>query len=163
MSESQSGQRKRKDIGVIAVGNELMGDDGIGPAVLDALKREQLPRSVDLIHGGTGGVSLLHLMKDYSTVIFIDSAEFGGDPGKIKVFTPSDVASTKEVTGLSLHETDLIKVIRLSQELGEAPETIVIVAVQPKQITMKDSLSPEVASAVPCAVRKVLSQIEGAG
>jgi len=151
---------KKKNLAVIAVGNELMGDDGIGPAILNALFREPLPEGVDLIDGGTGGMSLLHIMKDYNRVIFIDSGDFGGAPGEIRVFTPRDVHSIKKMRRYSLHESDLIEIIHISQKIGEAPEIITIVVVQSGKIGINTSLSSEVINAVPRAVREVISQIK---
>jgi len=151
---------KKKNLAVIAVGNELMGDDGIGPAILNALSGESLPEGVDLIDGGTGGMSLLHVIKDYNRVIFIDSGDFGGVPGEIRVFTPKDVHSIKKMCRYSLHEVDLAEIIHISQKIGEAPGIMVIVAVQPRRIEINTSLSPEIIDAVPQAVKEVISQIK---
>jgi hydrogenase maturation protease len=149
-------QNDRK-VAVIAIGNELMSDDGVGPCVLKRLSAESLPESVDLIDGGTGGISLLHIIKDYAKVIFIDCADFGGVPGEVKVFSPENVHSLKTVR-YSLHEADLMEVIRLSKKIREAPETLVIIAIQPKRIEIGLSLSEEITAAVPQILREVISQ-----
>jgi hydrogenase maturation protease len=131
-----------KKAAVIAVGNELMSDDGVGPCVLKTLSAESLPESFDLIDGGTGGMSLLHIIKDYNQVIFIDCADFGGVPGAVKVFSPEEVHSLKTVR-YSLHEADLREVIQLSKKIQKVPETMVIIAIQPKRIEIGLPLSEE--------------------
>jgi len=151
---------KKNNLAVIAIGNELMGDDGVGPVILKILSEKDIPESVDLIDGGTGGISLLHIVKNYGKVIFIDCADFGGAPGEIRVFTPLEINSVKEMRRYSLHEVDLMEVIRLSQKIGEAPEHILLIAVQPKRVNMNMRLSLEVATAIPQAVKEVISQIK---
>ncbi|MEA1994092.1 MAG: hydrogenase maturation protease [Euryarchaeota archaeon] len=152
---------KKKNLAIIAIGNELMGDDGIGPAVLHALSEHSLPEDVDLIDGGTGGFSILHIIKDYDRVLLIDSGDFGGSPGELKIFGPKEANSVKKVQRYSLHDADLMEIIRVSEKLGECPEEIHIMAVQPKKVEMGRSLSPQVEKAVPIvveAVEKLLQQ-----
>jgi hydrogenase maturation protease len=151
---------KRNNLAIIGIGNEIMGDDGIGPAILRTLSRESLPEEIDLIDGGTGGMSLLHTMKDYDRVVFIDSGDFGGIPGEIKVFTPDVAHSVKKMRRYSLHEADLMEIIRLSQRVGEAPEIIIVIIIQPKKIEMNTSLSPELAAAVHRGAKEVISQMK---
>jgi len=152
---------KKKRIAVIAIGNELMGDDGIACAVLNALSKEKISQDVDLVDGGTGGISLIHMIRKYKKVIFIDSGDFGGNPGEIKIFTPEEAVSTKETMRYSLHEGDLLELIHLSKEIGEAPESVKIVAIQPKKIELNTTLSPELIDAIPEIVRDIKSLLEG--
>ncbi|MBU7013898.1 MAG: hydrogenase maturation protease [Theionarchaea archaeon] len=145
-------------IAVIALGNELMGDDGAGPAVLKALQRESLPPGVDVIDGGTGGMALLHVIKDYAHVIFIDCVDFGGIPGEVRVFLPEEVRSLRGIE-YSLHQLDLMEVITLSQRIGEAPEIMQIIAVQPEKIEPATTVSERVSAAIPLVVEEILREI----
>ena len=47
---------------VIGIGNPLRGDDGVGPAVVEALKRRGLPEGVEAVDGGQAGLGLVALM-----------------------------------------------------------------------------------------------------
>jgi hydrogenase maturation protease len=149
----------KKKTAVIAIGNELMGDDGVGPAVLCALEGH-VPEGVECIDGGIGGFSLLHSIKEYDRVIFIDSGDFGGVPGEIKVFAPEEALSKKEMQRYSLHEADLLEILNISKKLGEAPEIIRVVTVQPKTITMGAPLSLSVRDAIPYVVKRIIEEIE---
>lgn len=150
----------KKKTAVITIGNELMGDDGVGPAVFHELQEHSLPEDVDLIDGSTGGFSLLHSIKEYNRIIFVDSGDFGGVPGEIKVFTPEEASSRKEMQRYSLHEADLLEIISISKKLGESPELVRIIAVQPEKITMGAQLSSSVSDAVPYIVEAVIEEIE---
>lgn len=150
---------EKNPLAIITIGNEYMGDDGAGPAVFRALSTLLLPDHVELIDGGTGGMSILHVLKEYETSIIVDCADFGGTPGDITLFSPGDAISMKSHT-YSLHDVDLMKIIDISRTIGEAPSTVLIVAIQPKSITFNSSLSPEVAAAIPKAVEHILSFID---
>ena len=52
-----------KSVLVLGVGNPLMGDDGIGVHVAQALERTELPPGVQVMDAGTGGVTLIALME----------------------------------------------------------------------------------------------------
>jgi hydrogenase maturation protease len=146
-------------LAIITLGNELMGDDGVGPAVYEALSTHSLPDHITLIDGGTGGFSVLHMIGDYETVIIVDCGDFGGNPGDIALFSPHDVISMKTVT-YSLHDVDLLKVMDIAQSIDEAPSTVHIVAIQPRKITFDSPLSSEVAAAIPDTVTLIQSLIE---
>ncbi|MFO8051900.1 MAG: hydrogenase maturation protease [Thermoplasmatota archaeon] len=130
---------------VVGVGNDIMGDDGIGPAVIRELEAsDRLPPYVDLLDEGAGGMRIIHDIEGYDRVLIIDSADFGGDPGDWKLFRPEDVSTRKKITGRSLHEMDLIKTLELAKLVGNAPEDIWIMAVQPKRVALGKPLSDEI-------------------
>ena len=123
---------------VIGVGNDLMGDDGIGPHIVGLLKgRGELPPEVDVFDEGRGGMRLLHHIKGYDRLVMIDAADIGKDPGDYIVFRPEEVESRKVLSRVSVHEWDLMKVIELSRMMGECPSDVRIIAVQPICIIFK--------------------------
>jgi len=125
----------RKEIVVLGLGNEVMGDEGIGVRILKRFEeRSESYPEVDFLDAGTGGMSVVHMIAERKKAIFIDCAKMGSAAGTIKRFTPADVKSVKELSGLSLHETDLLKVISLSETLGTCPGEIVIFGIEPEKI-----------------------------
>lgn len=134
-------------LAIIGIGNPMMGDDGIGPRLISELQGSDL--GVDLIDMGTGGMQLVHVLAGYGSVIIIDSADMNLSPGESRVFSPEEVVSLKETRAYSLHDWDLMRSIDISRELGEAPERILILAVQPGSLDMREGLSPEVEKGIP--------------
>ena len=134
-------------IAIIGIGNPMMADDGIGPRLISELEDAEL--GVDLIDMGTGGMQLVHVLAGYDAVIIIDSADMGLSPGESRVFVPEDVVSLKETRAYSLHDWDVMRSIQISRELGEAPEKILILAVQPGSLDMSESLSLAVERRLP--------------
>lgn len=131
-----------KNKAVIGLGNRLIADDGVGVHLVQRLKqREDEFPEVEFIDAGTGGMSILHMIAGRNKVIFIDSAQMGHSPGTIKRFLPSQVESVKKMTHTSLHETDLLQLIELSQQLGQKPEQIVIFGIEPEKVEQGEKLS----------------------
>jgi hydrogenase maturation protease len=132
-------------IGVIGIGNPLRGDDCIGIVLLKRLQSisERLPKYIEFIDGGTGGMNLLHVFPRFDCIILIDAVNFGGVAGEFKVFLLDDVYSKKINIGLSTHESDFFKIITMSKKLHELPKSFFIFAIQPKELLFSQGLSDE--------------------
>ena len=144
---------------VIGVGNLLLMDEGIGIHVINELEKHKLPENVDIYDGGTGGFKLIDLMHEAKRVIFIDAVETGKAPGTITTFTSKDVRSIYPKKKYSLHDTDLLEVIKMAELLDNPPE-IEIVGVQPKTINYGITPSKELRDAMPNIINTILCKIE---
>jgi hydrogenase maturation protease len=132
----------KQDIAVIGVGNELMGDDAIGPHIVkELMARQVLPEEVLLIDEGRGGMRLVHHIREMEKVLIIDAADIGKDPGEFTVFRPEEVESIKDLSGTNIHEWDLLKMLELSKMMGECPEDVLILAIQPDDLEWGKSIS----------------------
>ena len=100
----------------------------------------------DFVDLGTSAMRALHAMAGRRKAVFVDCALMGEAPGTIRRFTPEQVRSQKALSGLTLHEGDLLKVIELSRTLGECPEEVVIFGIQPECIEPGEALSPILAA-----------------
>lgn len=146
---------------VLALGNPLRGDDGIGAAVLDALTRGPLPAGVTLIDGGTAGLETVLTLQGYDRALIIDAAYMGRSPGSWECFTPESVhleAGNLALRG-TVHYAGLAEALALGAALNTLPPTIMIFGVQPESIGWTQGLStaaaaviPEVAAAVAAAL-----------
>ncbi len=98
--------------------------------------------AVDFLDAGTGGLSVLHHIEGRRKAIFIDCAFMDEEPGTIRRFTPEEVRSTKVLAHQSLHEADLLRIIEMARQLGQAPDEIVIFGIQPQRVELGMGLSP---------------------
>ena len=132
----------KKSVIVIGLGNMLMSDEGVGVRAVQRLSdfADRFPQ-VDFADAGTGGMSVLHLIEGRDKAIFVDCARMGEEAGVIKKFTPREIKSNKVLSHQSLHEVDLIKIINMSDKLGQCPAEIVIFGIEPKSVKPGRELS----------------------
>jgi len=151
----------KRPVVVLGLGNPLMGDEGIGVHLIERLAAsgEQYP-SVDFIDAGTGGLSVLHLLDGRRKAIIIDCAFMDEPPGAIRRFTPEDVRSRKVLAHQSLHEADLIRIIEMARQLGQAPEQIVIFGIQPEQVRAGGELSRTLVEKADEYISLILRELE---
>ena len=139
---------------VLGLGNPLRGDDGVGPAVIEALRQVELPPEVELMDGGTAGLGLLTAISGRRHLLVVDAAEMGRPPGTVEVFSPREGALEKSEDSLSPHQLGLAEVLEVAGRLELAPQTVKIFAVQPDRLDWGQELGP--------AVRNSLSQVVSA-
>ncbi len=144
---------------VIGIGNLLLMDEGIGVHTINELEKYDLPRNIEIYDGGTGGFKLIDLMHGAVRVIFIDAVGAGKAPGTITTFRSEDVRSLYHKKKYSLHDTDLMEVIKMTELLEVSPK-IEIVGIQPKTINYGTTLSKELTDSMPDIINTVLRRIE---
>ena len=144
---------------VIGIGNLLLMDEGIGVHAINELEKYDLPRSIEMYDGGTGGFKLIDLMHGAARVIFIDAVETGKTPGAVTTFSSEDVHSIYHKKKYSLHDTDLMEVIKMT-ELLDNPPKIEIVGIQPKTINYGTTLSKELRDSMSDIINTILIRIQ---
>lgn len=137
---------------VAAVGNVLRRDDGFGPRV--AARLGDLPRGVDLVETGIGGIALLQeLMAGCDGLVVIDAVDEGAAPGTVFVLEP-DVVAAEHVP--DVHLANPGRVLAMAKALGCLPDRVAIVGCQPADVDgLGEQLSPEVERALEVAAATV--------
>jgi hydrogenase maturation protease len=152
-------ERSEGRILILGLGNVLLGDEGVGIHAVRELQKRNLPLRADVVDGGTAGLNLLDLVRGYERVIIVDAVDAGEDPGTILRFTPQEVASETEGLPLSLHQTEVLKVLELASYLGQSLPPIVIYGIQPQAMDWSTELSPALQARLPQFVDTVLREI----
>ena len=90
--ESQTKQSKNNPtpdkILVLGIGNLVLNDEGIGIHVVNALNEMEIPQGVDVLDGGTGGLTLLETLQSYRQLILVDAALDNNPVGTIRRLSP---------------------------------------------------------------------------
>jgi hydrogenase maturation protease len=134
--------RYMKKKGVIGLGNPLRHDDGVGILLLSWVRvQKKYTEYLECVDGGTGGMSLLHELALFESVLIIDAVDFGGHPGAVRCFSFDDLQDLPADPNREAHETDLLKVLRLSEQLSELPANLMIFGVQPKELSPGTGIS----------------------
>lgn len=130
---------------IIGLGNPIMGDDGLGLAALEQLRRGwALPDGVELVDGGTWGMRLLPLIEEAEAVLLLDAIDAGRAPGAL-VELEGDELPRMFGHKLSPHQIDLREVLAVGELRGTIPRRLAAVGIQPARVEMGAKLSPEAA------------------
>jgi hydrogenase maturation protease len=132
---------------VIGLGNPLMGDDGLGLAALERLRERAPTAEVELVDGGTWGLSLLPIVESASHLLLLDAIDGDRPPGTVIELTGGEVPRYFEVK-FSPHEVDLRDVLALAELRGALPREIVALGIQPARVEMRTDLSDAVLGAL---------------
>lgn len=145
---------------IICLGNPLMRDEGIGVRLASELLQCLADNpNVEILDLGTGGLTIMHAIAGQEKVIFVDCALMSEAPGKMLRFTPQEVVSKKIKTRYSVHEGDLLEVLKLSADMGECPDDIVIFGIEPKEISSGEGLSEALENNIPHYVETILKEL----
>ncbi|WP_304123755.1 coenzyme F420-reducing hydrogenase, FrhD protein [Methanosphaera cuniculi] len=145
---------------VVGCGNVLFKDDGFGPTTIkeieEHLDERPLPDNVMTIDAGTSAPHYLFSLPNpmWKKLIILDIADFGGEPGEVRILSRDDVPEGKYQDPHSLSVADPL-------DLTDAE--IVIIACQPEEVSspyVVYGLSESVEKAMPKAIDMVYEQVE---
>ena len=150
---------------VAGIGNIFLGDDGFGAEVARRLATASLPEWVQVADYGTSGMHLMYDLADgFDTVILIDAAPRGGEPGAVYLLEldPAEQRATQgdaEPAALNpffdAHGMQPDVVLGMLGVLGGQTHRILVVGCEPASTDYGIGLSEPVAAAVDTAVTMV--------
>jgi hydrogenase maturation protease len=143
---------------VLGLGNELAGDDAIGPLVVRAL-RDELDGVADVVESSASGLALIEVFAGYDRAVVVDSIVTGRNPpGTV---TDKGLEDVGRVVAPSLHQAGLAELAAVAGRLGLGfPSRTRVLAVEVADpYTLGVGLSPSVASALEGLVGRVREQV----
>jgi hydrogenase maturation protease len=138
---------------ILGLGNELVSDDGFGPAVA-ARCRPLLENRPDVVvqDASVAGFHLLDLLSGFDRALLVDVVQTGSsEPGTLREW-PVESASKARTLGGS-HQMDLATTLALGRALGQnLPARIDLLVAEAKDLlTVREGLTCEVEAVVPLA------------
>jgi len=151
-------------VNIVGVGNTLMGDDGVGPAAIEAIgsRCAGVPAGVCLHDAGLAVSDVLGGLDPADALIVIDALRIGEAPGTVYQ-AEVDRLSLREGTlsgCLSLHEISVLPALRIEAMTGREFRDVTVFGVEPHVVEWGAGLSPPVADAVDGLVEAVLQYAE---
>ena len=148
---------------VIGFGNILMGDDGIGPRVIEELRKDELlgnNENVIFLDCGTSGIDLIFMINENDNLIIIDAIDAGQEVAEIVKFDIGDVNSfiKKDIVSYSIHDIGLAEVLSLMKSMNIKIKAKLI-GIKPKSIEFCDKLTEEIESKIPDIIKVVKEEI----
>ena len=127
-----------------------MGDDGVGPLVVERLRAGwDWPDGVELVDAGTPGPDLFHYLEGWEVVVVVDTVRADAPPGTVRRYRGENVRAIPPSPRLSPHEPDLRQAMLTTEMAGTAPGEVLLVGVVPGVVELGTELSPEVEAALP--------------
>lgn len=145
-----------KKVLVMGIGNTLLQDDGVGIHVTELFRSCRQPDpNLDIIDGGTIGLSLLPEIEDADKVIIVDASEIGEPPGTMRIFRNQEIEAQLSGKRRSVHEVALYDLFSAAAIRGRCPRERVLIAIQPGCTEWGLEPTPDVQATIPLACEAV--------
>ena len=149
---------------VLGLGNVLMGDDALGPWVVeDLLARWEFPEGVSVVDVGTPGLDLTPYLADAEAVFLVDTVKADAPPGTLKVYSRGQLLARGPQPRVSPHDPGLAEALFSLDFAGCAPKQVTLVGVVPEKVEKGVRLTPAVRAAVPAASEEVAGRLAWLG
>ena len=146
---------------VLAIGNTLLTDEGVGIHVLKALEKLHPElEGVTYIDGGTQSFTLAGAVEDADNLIVLDATQLKAEPGTVDCLVNEEMDAFLGSCKRSVHDIGLLDLLDISRLTGNLPKRRVLVAIQPDVIDWGEYPTEQVAAAIPVAVDKVLALMD---
>ena len=151
---------------VFCVGNKLMLDDGIGPAVYEELVNQyEFPEEVALFDVGCMSMDMISFVDSYDFIITVDAVDgTEAEPGTVFRYKPYDIARHQSAM-TSLHDLKLADLFDAASLMGYSAEGICygmqVENMSPAEFVV--GLTPKVHSKLPLLVESVVAELTRAG
>lgn len=153
-------------IAVFCVGNKLMLDDGVGPAVYEELlTRYDIPDNVELFDLGCLSLNMIERVREYDVIITVDAVDgTDADPGTVFRFEADAMARHSGATA-SLHDLKLVDLFDAAALLGYEAEGLCLgmQVENPSPAVVTVGLTPKVDAALPLLVETVAGELARLG
>jgi len=139
---------------ILCLGNALLADDGIGPAVAEELRRLKLP-DVEVVETAESGFYLLDSVLNCVRLVVVDAiSSRSTSPGTVHCLREADV---RGAPGGSPHYVGLFEVLETARKLCmPAPSDVQVLAVEAEDLlTIGGPMTPHVRDAVPVVVARI--------
>jgi hydrogenase maturation protease len=151
-------------IALLSLGNVLMGDDGFGPAAVQAFEAQYaVDDDVHVVDLGTPGLDLLPWLADVEHVILVDTVKSGDPPGTMRIYDKAAILKHPPSARIGPHDPGVKEALLALEFAGRAPQTVTLIAVVPERIEMSLTLTPTVAATLPAAVSAIVGALERLG
>ena len=147
---------------VLGIGNSILGDDGVGVRVAQAVASKIKDDSIDVMDVNVDGLNLFDFFLGYDRLVVIDAiVTEDGEIGEIYRLKPEQIYIPSG-SNISPHHYTLASTIEIGNRLfpREIPQDVVVFAINTEDAsTITEEMSEKVREAVPKAVNLVLEEV----
>lgn len=140
---------------ILGIGNELLGDEGVGVHALRLLKEEKLPEHIRCVEAGTAILDILPDLEVADRIIILDAMKDGGSPGTVYRIPFEECSGASCIA--SMHGFDIFRVMALAGR--SVPPPTLVFGVEPQEVSWSMQLSPAVADSMPHLLEAVRAEL----
>ena len=144
---------------VLGIGNIILRDEGFGVRAMEYLAEHyNFPQEVRLLDGGTLGPELLHFVTGTEKLLILDAVAGDAAPGTVYRFE-NDAVMAHFQEKMSSHEIGIQDVLAWLTVTGRPIPNVVVLGMQPYELTAGLSLSAEMAAALPSFAHRAVEEL----
>lgn len=150
-----------KKLLILGVGNILLRDEGVGVRVVEKIRDEhRVPDDVEVIDGGTLGLTLIPYLEGREAVFIVDAIDRGGRPGEIFHIEGDGIDDVYNSRKLSAHQIGLREILALSKLQNILPERVCLFGIQPQSVNVGLDLSEPVSASIDELIERLLIEVK---
>jgi len=152
----------KKQIAILSNGNILHKDEGIALYASKYLESNySFHPSVDIIHGGVEGMSLVNIFTQYEEVIVLDAIGIEDDPGSLYDFPMAQFRSFS--TDGAANETGVLECLNLLEGRGDVIPKVCLLSIVPGSTDKEVGLSPSLFKPFEAYILMIVKTLEKKG
>ena len=143
---------------ILGVGNVLLADEGVGVHTVARLLEEyDFPPNVQVMDGGTLGMSLMEYIQNSDYLIVVDAVRGGHEAGSVYRLEEEGLRKSLGMSD-SMHQMDLVDtLIMCDLSTGKRPKAVVF-GMEPDSLSMTN-LDPELSATGKASQPKLCAEI----
>ena len=148
---------------ILGLGNILLQDEGVGVRAVEQLQRQyQIAGAVEVLDGGTAGMSLLEHIRNRDHLIVVDAVKTGQAPGTVITLSGDEVPAFFQ-SRVSPHQMGLADMLAVLELMGEKPAEVTVIGVEPRDLDIGLELSDLVSTRVDELVMRLVGKLRSLG
>jgi coenzyme F420 hydrogenase subunit delta len=152
----------RKEILIAGCGNNLFGDDGFGPEVVEyLLNHYSIPDNVCLLDVGTGIRKILFTLSlseaRPKVIVVIDAVDKGRKPGEVFEISLEEVPEVK-IDDFSMHQVPSSNLLKELKDFCSVEVRVLACQIESIPETMQAGLSEPLQRAVPLMAQRIVEE-----
>ena len=144
---------------VLGIGNIILRDEGFGVRAVEYLEEHfHFPHDVRLLDGGTLGPELLHFVTGTQKLLILDAVAGDAPAGTVYRFE-DDAVMAHFQEKMSSHEIGIQDVLAWLTVTDRPIPNVVVLGMQPYELTAGLTLSTEMAAALPGFAQRAVEEL----
>jgi len=140
---------------ILGLGNELLGDEGVGVHAARLLQEQKLPAGTRVVEVGTAILDALPEFEHADRIIVLDAMKDGRSPGTVYRIPLADCRGSACIA--SMHGFDIFRVMALAGRSDLPP--VMVFGMEPAELGWSMQLSPAVRESLPYLLEAVREEL----